>query len=891
MNFQSLNFDYVERPQTDITHYARIARAAAPRTSPQSPETQSTVRPHQRRHDGSPDDIVTSRPASLSSQLTVIPLAPSPPSPPSSESELYGPDRLGPSAVLSENAFAQLRNEPRLTLDDVGALALHKMSEQAFATMASSSRFKDGLALEAGKVTPGVDDTPYIQYALEAITRDPATWYSKNTSSGATGSSDPSNDGLLVPDRGLNYYGHQRNTLPTHPEPAQLRPSAMPAPEFAERAPAQALDPHPSSNHSSISTLVTNQPKGLATASVLKDAWSSADHDSMTPNAKMLNPRPDFRPRILRPISMMTIMTLCLLMIAALIFSAVFSQAQQGLVAFVGTIYSAQYFVFRILPQLIAAALLMYAQCIVAATIRVLPFTRLEATSSQPHERPGALFQDLYPRSFLWPTLVGTWHTQVPIFVVWMANITLPLQSALFTFVLIDREWRWAAVQGVAWTLVVLYIALLAALAMLWRFWSGRRTGLLWDARSIADIIAIISHSNTLRDYQGTEVMATRDELMWALRDRCVDKLGYWYWRDQRSQGFWYALGTDVEDQQWLQNNVSDASREGRATRDTEKSGADFDVEPSPLSYQVRYRYLPWCLRNNQLLLFVVAAVVLLTALLVVSFIPATDVHRGFLPLLSAAPGPGAFSAADFLYSFLPSLLGLVLFLLFQSLDMHMRILEPWAELARHEHSPAGAHPETSILADYAACLPLQSTWHALRNRHFRLAGLTLLSTLLVLLPVLAGGVFTALTQADGAVRMIPSVPVYALVLALLALYLAGLAALLPARQGLRLPHAVTCLAEVISLVSNDDVAARDEAFRDVRFKRALRGRIGVDRAAAVRPGWVLGVGADGRLGVRRARRFTERGAVGGTSRRMAPVREVSLRRREYLKQGGVMMA
>ncbi len=93
------------------------------------------------------------------------------------------------------------------------------------------SDFKDDLAREAGVVTPGVDDTPYIQYAIESLTRDRDTEYSANPSSGF--SDTPVN---LFPGDGASGYYHLRGAehegryqlqspvafaSPLHPVPAQ----------------------------------------------------------------------------------------------------------------------------------------------------------------------------------------------------------------------------------------------------------------------------------------------------------------------------------------------------------------------------------------------------------------------------------------------------------------------------------------------------------------------------------------------------------------------------------------------------------------------------------------------------------------------------------------------
>jgi hypothetical protein len=280
------------------------------------------------------------------------------------------------------------------------------------------------------------------------------------------------------------------------------------------------------------------------------------------------------------------------------------------------------------------------------------------------------------------------------------------------------------------------------------------------------------------------------------------------------------------------------------------------DVEDQKEPWAVRSRYLPWCFRDSQIIFFVVAGAVLLVALVVVSFLRSTDLRNGFLPGLSAGPMAGAFSPADFLYSFLPSLIGLVLFLGFQSLELTLRILTPWGELSRE----FGSRAETSLLLDYTACLPWQSTFQAARLKHWRVAFVTFLSPLFVLIPVLGGGLFMALTPRSGAVRMYPNVPVLALILTLLFLYLAALASLVPSRRQFRLPHAVTCLAEIMSFCCNEQLRT-DEAFDQAKIARRtqLEGALDVGKDWHRQGHWTFGHGrnSEERLGIKRYSKYT----------------------------------
>ncbi|KAK7734709.1 hypothetical protein SLS53_007815 [Cytospora paraplurivora] len=726
--------------------------------------------------------------------------------------------------------------------------------------------FRDPLALEAARVTPGIDDTPYIQYAIEQLTREREARLSDPSSFG-------SDRPRYAPDEDPDYY--RRRNAPITSQPAASRPHEMARQHEEQRTPllAEPDTQRPASQRTSMSTLVRGKERGarIPPAQPPHDAWQPINPEFMTDGREKINPRLVFKPRILRPLSLITLLVLCAFMIAALIFSAVYSSQQTGLWDYTGTIYSGQYFMFRVLPAILGAIILIYAQCIVTTMIRMRPFARLAAEKKT--DRLDAIFDELYPKSFLRPHLVGPWHVWVPNLITWIMNMTLPLQSCLFTVIYVDGIWRWATVQGVAWTLVALYILLAAAIIIELLFWLKDKTGVMWDPRSIADVIALISNSNTLAEYRGTEGLRSKNDLRKVLRNRRVDRLAYWRWADHdKHEDLWYGLGYEDE---WgapgYQTEVHDDKDQFHAhlkttlaeRKEKERNLLWDDVEITPAYHKhVRYRYLPRALSNLTLICSIAIGFCLLLALFIVSFLPVTRVTDGFLPLLRPGPIQGAFSAADFLFSFIPALLGLILFVAFQDFDLQLRILQPWAEL--HEPPSGGALPEASILADYAACYPLQSTWHALRNRHWRVASISLLSTVFVFIPILAGGTFIALTPPDNTVRIFPEVPLFAVTLALVVLYWLALVSLYPGRTAYRLPHAVTCPAEIISFVSNDDLM-NDDAFQGmIRNKTSLIGKMGVDRRDEDKPRWALftgGAGArDERFGVRRVGKLTGRG-------------------------------
>jgi hypothetical protein len=121
-----------------------------------------------------------------------------------------------------------------------------------------------------------------------------------------------------------------------------------------------------------------------------------------------------------------------------------------------------------------------------------------------------------------------------------------------------------------------------------------------------------------------------------------------------------------------------------------------------------------------------------------------------------------------------------------------------------------------------------------------------------------------ALTTNQGDVRIFANTPAYGVLLGLLSLYALALASFLPARGALRMPHAVTCLAEIVAYLVNADIREEPVLKRCVS-KGEMEGKMGVGRGVPeeMESVWGFGVGeGDGVLGVRRVRRFTERGGV-----------------------------
>lgn len=316
--------------------------------------------------------------------------------------------------------------------------------------------------------------------------------------------------------------------------------------------------------------------------------------------------------------------------------------------------------------------------------------------------------------------------------------------------------------------------------------------------------------------------------------------------------GIWYSIGAAGA-------RGNDARMVAGLRRDSaRKISMDSEATAAPGHWRRVYeRYLPPCIQSLPLVLYTVLCTLLVVALLIVSFLPQTRIDAGFRPLLAARPGNGAFSAANFLYAFLPSVIGMIFWMLFQPIDMAFRQLQPWADLGQLD----GATASKSILADYAACLPLQVSWRAARNGHWRVALLSAMAQAFVAIPVLGGGLFMALAREDRQVRMYSSMPVFGVLVAFLLLYVGCLSLTIPRRAQFELPRPVTSIAAIMSLCSARELT-QDSAFRSVRSREDLEGRLGVGRDPREETVWFYGVVAgrdEHRVSVRRMQRYTEK--------------------------------
>lgn len=664
--------------------------------------------------------------------------------------------------------------------------------------------------------TPREGDMPYIRYAINHLSRGDEEEEEEEENAPSLGrQGSTTGEGHLeerpVWDEGLGYFTH--SPRPTQRQEQQQRQA------FPARSVQSATEP---------------------------GSFVAVDPPEQSP----LYPSLDFVPLILQPWALSLLILCCLLMIAGVSFCNVWSRKHDGLWNYDGQ-GGARYFVMQFLPQILAAILILWTIVVQAAVYRIMPFA-IMATE----RRLDRVLQKLpvLPRNFLVPDVVHFVHGEPlvnsSLFTIWLANLfAIPLLSCLFQakWYSIDGQgtWRWASVQAVGWTIVSLYgVLTLGLLVLLVRF-VREWTGLMWDPTSLADLIPMIQRSSILRDFEGSETAPYVDEIF----DPRVLRLGYW--KSSRHDMITYGIG-EVETPVRSQRKKYKLSQ---ASFDVEQQDALITSDPG-----ARHRWTPWFLRDISMITWTVLIGGLFIAFVLVSFID-DAIAGGFPPRLPTLPSTGAFSSSNFLYSFIPSLIGTLLFLAWQPVDVAFRAIQPYATLSS---SATGAHAEHSLLLAYPAHFPLQITIHALLNKHFKLAYVSLVSLLALAIPILAGGVFLPLWfPSHNGVLVASLMPAFYALVAFCALYTVSLLAIWPSRTRY-LPHDISTLADQISFLYQSPLL-EDKLLREPRSRVDLATRLVMapPEKSRVEDGTGFGfgfgrfVGRDGKehLGVDRLRR------------------------------------
>ncbi|KAL4773758.1 hypothetical protein BDW60DRAFT_20877 [Aspergillus nidulans var. acristatus] len=624
--------------------------------------------------------------------------------------------------------------------------------------------------------TPGMDDSPYIRFAINQLTREGEDDDPRRSEESGYESSPPER---LVWDGSLGHF-----VRAVTPAPQQQLP---------QRDPQASVDPE---------AFVAVEP----------------------PEGNLIYPALDFVPVVLRPWALSIAIFCVLLMIAGIAFSNVWSEDHDGVWGYDGR-SGARYFVVQFLPQILGIIISISTFVIQAAVYRVMPFVIM--ASERPYK---SVLQGLptVSRSFLLPDLSHFMHGEAlvgfSLLTIWLSNfIAVPLLSCFFQakWFVIDGEgsWRWAAVRPVGWTLIAVYgllaIGLITLLLRFLRTWSG----LMWDPVCLADLITIIQRSNVLPDFEHTETATNVDEL---LKSRIL-RLGYWQLSQGRHPEIFYGMGEAGE-------AVGNPSlHTPPRNRREHLSKVSFDAERQSMtgkdgyeelySSTVRYRWAPWYLRKPAVIAWTVIICALFIAFVVVSFVDG-GVEEGFPPHLSTRPSSTAFSSSNFLYSFIPALIGNLLFLAWQHIDVYFRALQPYVMLS----SPEGATAEQSLLLAYSSLPPLHVTITAIINKHYKIAWISLLSVLSGAIPILAGGVFIALTYPENTIKITPLMSAFYAIVAFCAIYMVSFLAVWPGRRRY-LPHSISTLADQISFLYQSPLLL-DKLLREPRSKTDLVTRL-----------------------------------------------------------------
>ena len=389
---------------------------------------------------------------------------------------------------------------------------------------------------QASPPTPGQDDTPYIRFAIDQLTRDEDVRGSR----AYPGERNPGVAYVVQP--GDAQLRDVRPSVPgAYPEDNRLRDSQseagvaigqahaypQPQPPASQQWPARAQDfdeppvPPRSPKLASANAITRNNEK---LSSQRRDS-DRPDPFVYVPNDGQLHQKLSFVPAILRPLAMSLFVLFALVLLALLLATAISSLINSGLADY-GYFGDSMYFVFEYLPTFLGAILFLWVVQIHVAVYRIAPFVAI--SSAHPRAREAGVDLPIHPKTFLLPYLGHFKAKQavVGIFmlVAWLQIFTLPLLASTYNVYFYgegdDGQWRWIATQAAIWIVIGLYILLVVSAIVLLIWLRKQETGLRWDPRSLADMVALLERSNALS-------MTEDDELRHE-----PARLGYW--RTQR---------------------------------------------------------------------------------------------------------------------------------------------------------------------------------------------------------------------------------------------------------------------------------------------------------------------------------------------------------------------
>lgn len=221
------------------------------------------------------------------------------------------------------------------------------------------------------------------------------------------------------------------------------------------------------------------------------------------------------------------------------------------------------------------------------------------------------------------------------------------------------------------------------------------------------------------------------------------------------------------------------------------------------------FYFIPWFLRPFYITIWVALLVAALSIALTL-LIHDDILDYGFAPHASTIPSPVLrTSSAAFLWSFFLSFAADQYRLLFRSIDIFYRLVQPYADL-RH-----AKFPPSSLTLDYTNSLPVIVTIKALRNKHWKVAFSSLVSLASSFMPALAANIFSPGVDADNVPRVYANKTPFFIVLAFTVLLIVATLVLVPDRSRY-LPHDIEPLSDHISFLYQSSLLKRKEFLLDV---------------------------------------------------------------------------
>ena len=121
--------------------------------------------------------------------------------------------------------------------------------------------------------------------------------------------------------------------------------------------------------------------------------------------------------------------------------------------------------------------------------------------------------------------------------------------------------------------------------------------------------------------------------------------------------------------------------------------------------------------------------------------------------------------------------------------------------------------------------MPIETTFLAITAKHYKVAWISFMAVLSGAIPVLAGGVFTALYFVDDqAIRITGDMPAYYLLVVILAIYTFSFLMIWPTRRRY-LPHKINTISGMLSFIYQSSML-RDESLENLQSKPDLVGRL-----------------------------------------------------------------